>query len=232
MQRAQAYRADLDLRQGRLSEALAWTREFDPEPFEPNYSFFEPRLTLARALIAEGEKTSLESAAVLLQRLEAFYAGIHNTRFLIEVLALEALVRDAQGDESTARDLLTRALGLAQSGGFIRLFFDLGPGLVRLLSGLDLYAEGQRYVDEILSAFRGDEKTETGKLLDHSLTRREQEILRLLADELSNNQIADQLCISPATVKRHMENIYKKLGVHGRRKAVATALGHSIIHAG
>jgi LuxR family maltose regulon positive regulatory protein len=229
---AQAYRADLDLRQGRIPDALAWARGFDPEPFEANYRFFEPRLTLARALIAEGEKTSLESATVLLQRLQAFYAGIHNIRFLIEVLALQALACDAQGDESTARDLLTKAVGLAQPGGFIRLFVDLGPGLARLLNRLDLDAEGLRYVGQILSAFRGDEKTEAGKLPDHALTRREVEILGLLADELSNKQISDQLCISAATVKRHTENIYEKLGVHGRRKAVAKAQGLSIIHAG
>jgi LuxR family maltose regulon positive regulatory protein len=229
---AQAYRADLAIRQGRISEGLEWARGFDPEPFEQNYRFFEPRITLAKALIAEGEKTSLESAAVLLQRLEAFYTGIHNIRLLIEVLALQALLSDAQGDESTARDLLTRAVGLAQPGGFIRLFVDLGPGLARLLNGLNLDAEGLRYVGQILSAFSGDGKTQTVKGPDHALTRREVEILGLLADELSNNQIADQLCISPATVKRHTENIYQKLGVHGRRKAVAKAGELSMIHTG
>jgi ATP/maltotriose-dependent transcriptional regulator MalT len=49
---------------------------------------------------------------------------------------------------------------------------------------------------------------------------------------LSNRQISDQLCISAATVKRHTENIYQKLGVHGRRKAVAKAQVFSIIHTG
>jgi LuxR family maltose regulon positive regulatory protein len=229
---AQAYRADLAIRQGRISEGLEWARGFDPEPFEQNYRFFEPRFTLAKALIAEGEKTSLESAAVLLQRLEAFYAGIHNIRLLIEVLALQALLSDAQGDESTARDLLARAVGLAQPSGFIRLFVDLGPGLTRLLSGLDLDAEGLLYVGQILSACSGDGKPQTVEALDHALTKRELEILGLLADELSNKQISDQLCISPATVKRHTENIYQKLGVHGRRKAVAKAGALSIIHTG
>jgi LuxR family maltose regulon positive regulatory protein len=232
MQRAQAYQADLAVRQGCISEALAWARHIDPEPFVANNRFFEPRLTLAKVLIVEGKKTSLESAAVLLQRLEAFYAGIHNTRFLIEVLALQALVCDAQGDEPTASERLTRAVHLAQPGGFIRLFVDLGPALARLLNGLDLETRESRYVARILSAFSGEGKAQTVEALDHTLTKREVEILGLLAGELSNRQISDQLCISSATVKRHTENIYQKLGVHGRHKAVAKGLGLSIIHTG
>ncbi len=232
LRRAQAYLADLAVRQGRLSEGLAWAKGFDPEPFEANHRFYEPRLTLAKVLIAQGDTTNLESAAALLQRLQAFYEGIHNTRFLIEVLALQALVYAAQGDESTARELLTRAVRLAQPGGFIRLFVDLGPALDGLLNGLDLDAEGLRYVGQILSAFGEDGKTQTVEALDHALTRREVEILGLLADEMSNKQISDQLCISAATVKRHTENIYQKLGVHGRRKAVAKAVELTIIQTG
>jgi LuxR family maltose regulon positive regulatory protein len=234
LQRAQAYLADLAVRQGRLSEGLAWAQGFDPEPFEANHRFYEPRLTLAKVLIAKGDTTSLERAALLLQRLQAFYEGIHNTRFLIEVLALQALACCAQGDESTARERLTRAVLLAQPGGFIRLFVDLGPALASILQGLDLDAGGLRYVAQILSAFDVDGKAQTVEAPGRSLTRREVEILGLLAEELSNKKISDQLCISAATVKRHTENIYQKLGVHGRRKAVAKAktLRLSIIHTG
>jgi ATP/maltotriose-dependent transcriptional regulator MalT len=49
------------------------------------------------------------------------------------------------------------------------------------------------------------------------------EILELLAKELSNKQIAEQLFIAPATVKRHTENIYQKLDVPGRHQAVGKA---------
>jgi LuxR family maltose regulon positive regulatory protein len=189
-------------------------------------------MTLARVLIAQDSADSLKQANSLLTRLETFVAGIHSVRFLIEVLALQALLRAAQGDESAAREVLSRAVHLALPGGFIRLFVDQGPGLVRPLNGLDLDAEGLRYVAQILSAFGGEGNTQTVETLDHALTKREVEILGLLADELSNNQIADQLCISSATVKRHTENIYQKLGVHGRRKAVAKAVELTIIQTG
>jgi LuxR family maltose regulon positive regulatory protein len=62
-----------------------------------------------------------------------------------------------------------------------------------------------------------------GQPLPEPLTNRELEILGMLANRLSNKEIASQLNISPATVKRHTENIYQKLNVPGRREAVTTA---------
>jgi len=230
LQLAEAYEAELALRQGRMAEAMNWAQGFDPEPFEAQVKFYEPRLTLPRALIANGSAESLERAASLLARLETFYEGIHNTRFLIETLALWALLHDARGDEPAAREALARAVSLAQPGGFIRLFVDPGPGLIKVLTSLELEEEGQRYVGRILAAFQADRESQAGEPLEQrttqmsaAMTNRELEILGLLADRLSRQEIADRLCISTATVKRHAENIYSKLGVPGRRQAVAKA---------
>jgi DNA-binding NarL/FixJ family response regulator len=105
-------------------------------------------------------------------------------------------------------------------------------GLAVLLNRLDLDAEGQRYVGRILNTFPGDEQTKAGAALDHSLTKREIEILELLANALTNKQISNQLCISSSTVKRHTENIYQKLAVPDRHKAVTKATELSIIRPG
>ncbi len=230
LQRAQANQADLALCQGRMAAALNWAQGFGPEPFQANCRFYEPRVTLAKILIAQPCTESLEQAESLLTRLEAFIGEIHNTRFLIEVLALQALLRGAQGDEPAAISVLGRAVQLAQPGGFIRLFVDLGPGLVKLLHRLDLDAEGLGYVGRILDAYRCDVNAEVDEGLEHYLTRREREVMELLEEELSNKQIADRLHIARATVKRHTENIYQKLGVAGRHQAVTKAQRLTIIH--
>jgi LuxR family maltose regulon positive regulatory protein len=62
---------------------------------------------------------------------------------------------------------------------------------------------------------------------DAKLTSREIDIIELLSLRLSNKEIAEKLFISPETVKRHTINIYKKLCVNNRQKAVdqAQALG-------
>jgi DNA-binding NarL/FixJ family response regulator len=56
-----------------------------------------------------------------------------------------------------------------------------------------------------------------------ALSTREQEVLRLLADGLSNAEIAEQLVVTPGTVKRHLHNLYSKLGVENRTQAAALA---------
>jgi len=63
------------------------------------------------------------------------------------------------------------------------------------------------------------------------LTPREHEVLTLLADGASNNEIADQLSISPKTVSRHRENIMRKLNLHSRAELVKYAIRKGIIQA-
>lgn len=59
------------------------------------------------------------------------------------------------------------------------------------------------------------------------LTSREVEIYQGLVAAWTYTQIADDLCISPKTVRRHMENLYKKLGVHSKAEAIGLAHRHA-----
>jgi DNA-binding CsgD family transcriptional regulator len=63
-----------------------------------------------------------------------------------------------------------------------------------------------------------------GELERLGLTRREAEVLQLLGTGATNAALATELHVSPATVKTHLENIYRKLGARGRAQAVAMAL--------
>ncbi|HQC80928.1 MAG TPA: LuxR C-terminal-related transcriptional regulator [Accumulibacter sp.] len=229
--RAQACQADLALRQGRREEALEWARNFDPGPVRFVYRFFSaPHLTLARVWIAEGSSASREQAGRLLQLLEIELTGRHNLRFLIEVLALQALLNQTQGDEPGARERLLRAVTLAQPSGFIRLFVDLGHELVNPLKHLHPDHGQTRYIGQLLAAFDQDWLYRTASQpLEADITRRELKILKLLAEKLSNLEISDQLCISRATVKRHTQNIYAKLRASNRREAVARARALNIL---
>ena len=225
LQRAYAFRAELALRQGQLAMASEWASGFDPGPLHFAYHFSSaPHLTLAKVWIAEGSSESREQAARLLQLLERELAARHNIRFLIEVLALQSLLQHGLGDEAAAADLLGRAVALAQPGGFVRLFVDLGQQLLPPLRRLKLDRSDSRYLGQILAAFDDDWLACSGRQEPRAdLTRRELKILKLLAVRLSNVEISEELCISRATVKRHTQNIYRKLRASSRREAVVRA---------
>jgi len=83
------------------------------------------------------------------------------------------------------------------------------------------------YVEKLLTAFSTPEtppssRSHTQPLIE-PLSDRELDVLRLLADGLTNQEIALALFISVNTVKTHLKNIYGKLGVNDRREAVAKA---------
>jgi LuxR family maltose regulon positive regulatory protein len=177
--------------------------------------------------LAQNTPDSRDKAADLVNRIQEFYENTHNTRFLIETLALKALLQEASGDPSAALETLAKTLRLAQPGGFIRLFVDMGPVMARLLPQLKVEDDLRDYVGQIRSAFpllQGTQQAmKQGDLLD-PLTDRELEILELLYKRLSNKEIAAQLVISPGTVKGHTIKIYQKLDVNGRRQAVEKAV--------
>ncbi len=93
-----------------------------------------------------------------------------------------------------------------------------------LLRAIEKVAAGEGYVDPaLMPAFL------TGKDKDEMLTGREREILQLLADGMSNQDVAAKLFISQETVKSHVRHILAKLEADTRTQAVAIALREAII---
>jgi len=240
----EVFRADLALRQGHVAEADLWARKASPIPLAPAYRFYTPHLTLPRVFLARRTAKSLSEANTLLSRMHDYYASIHSTRVLIDVLVLEARVHVAQGDESQALEKLAEALALAEPGGFIRPFLEQGPKMANLLGHLAKQNPRPGYAGRILEAF-GSGKTESSgdrsddrsrarsslpdEPLIQPLTNREIEVLRKLAKGLSNNKIASSLFISPETVKKHLHNIFRKLDVKNRQQALISAKSIGIL---
>jgi LuxR family transcriptional regulator, maltose regulon positive regulatory protein len=107
----------------------------------------------------------------------------------------------------------------------VRTFLDEGEGMAKLLHLAKARRIETEYATELLSAMRETiERTQTPvQLLVEPLSRREVEILKLIEAGNSNQEIADRLVISIATVKRHISNIYAKLGAKSRTQAVSIA---------
>jgi LuxR family maltose regulon positive regulatory protein len=124
---------------------------------------------------------------------------------------------------------LERALTLAKTGGFVRIFVDEGPPMARLL--YDALSRGMAadYARRLLTAFPVGEMAQTGPSrtqaatseLIEPLSKREIQVLQLIAEGLTNREIATKLFLSLNTVKVHTRNIYGKLDAHNRTQAVA-----------
>ena len=161
----------------------------------------------------------------------------HGVLRCIQVRAHLALVYTKQGRLEDALGELQQALSLGQAGGFIRAFVDLGAGMGELLRQFVALASADEaiidYAVQILNAFPAPPATsdpaqrvwrQSRVAMIEPLTRRESEVLGLLAQDLSYREIAAQLVVTLNTVKKHASHVYGKLGVNNRTDAIEKAV--------
>ena len=220
---ALAYQTRIWLAQGELELARRWARDYG-QTGETEYLREFEDLTLVRVMLAEDQPA--EALALLDSLLRGAVAAGRGGR-VIEVLALRSLARQAQGQTTRALDDLARALELAEPESFVRTFVDEGDPMATLLRQAASQGIAPAYASRLLSAFRASEsRGPTGLSLPvqplvEPLSKRELEVLDLLAEGLTNAEIAQRLVVSVPTVKSHTRSIYGKLGVHSRKQAVA-----------
>ena len=226
-----ATRARLWLARGKLEDARRWaaTRGWSEEgKFDRNTEV--EYVVLVRLLLAENRAAQ---ALLLLSRLQRAMESAGRHGHLIEVLVLQAVALEMQGDTRSALAVLERAVSLAHPEGYIRVFLDEGELIETLLKTAVTQWDNHEllaYARKLLSAFYQEyaerpipPKTLPGGPLIEPLSERELEVLHLVAAGWSNQEIADKLVISVRTVKKHVENIHGKLGVRNRTEAAVRA---------
>ena len=222
-------RAWIDLRYGDSGAAYRWAAMQKP-PTEEELGIEEYRTAMALGTIWGVESPDRARQALPLlgkARASAQANGFH-TAALQSTIA-QAVACQTMGDQAAAMTHLETALAQAEPQGYIYQFVSVGPPVQQLLQLAlqeNLYPA---YVRKLLAAFPPDEATSSfaptpqDQPLIEPLSARELEVLALLADGCSNQEIAAQLIIALGTVKRHVSNIYGKLGVNSRTQAVAYA---------
>jgi len=219
--------------QGRVPEATDWVRDRSLSANDDlSYLREFEHITLARVLIARhkagGDERDVSDAVQLLDRLTTAAERGGRTGSVIEILMLQSLAQQALGNVRRGLDALARALELAEPEGYLRVFVDEGTRMRDLLRHATARGIAGEYTRRALAAFDEPKppaiqtsRSAAGSI--QSLTTRELEILRLIAAGMRNQEIADLLSISSATVKRHIANAYGKLGASHRTEALVRA---------
>ncbi len=177
-------------------------------------------LALLRLLLAQGD---YEASLVLSRRILKKAETAGQIRRMIEVLVLQALIFQGRNETEQALAVLKRALSLARPQRYIRTFVDEGEPMARLLHLARSRQVETEYATHLLSVLEkaAGKMQPPSQLLIEPLTMREIEVLRLIEAGCSNQDIAGKLVISIPTVKRHISNIYSKLGAKNRTQAIS-----------
>ena len=191
---------------GDMDSARRWfdvLEGYGEQPFPFYYAYASGRVLLAEKKFKEAH-TQFESALNSLE--SADFALVR-----IEVLIWQAVCLEAMGKTSEGERTLERAVRQSQTEKILRPFIEARLPLLELIdhtgrSGLDWVAE---ILQRKASLSEGP-----------ALTHREREILQLLSVGMSNQEMAEKLVIAEGTLKRHIANLYQKLGVHNRAQAV------------
>ena len=225
LREARADQARLSLAVGDLSPVQRWTASL-VQPAEDFLVSYQEReaLVVARLLVAQRQ------AGKALHLLDDWLADAQakgRARSEMEILVLQALAHVALEDLSRAKQVLFRALDLAQPDGYRRLFLDEGEPLAAILQSLlpDIHVESIANFSRTLlyaqaQRTRRENAPSSGSMGGlEPLSEQEQRVLRLIGEGLTNPEIARELVVSLNTVKTHVKSIYRKLNVSGRREA-------------
>jgi LuxR family maltose regulon positive regulatory protein len=239
-----ALKARVWIKGGKLEQALAWARERKLSIEEdPSYLREFEQITFARILLSQYQSehsiSLLHDVIGYLERLLKAAEKGGRIGSVIEILVLQALAHQMQEEIPAALLSLERALKLAESEGYLRIFLAEGSCMAELIREIDSRGILPNYTRKLLSAFDLDDQAageETppsaipaSQSLIEPLSQRELDILRLFKTELSGPEIAQELVIALSTVRTHTKSIYSKLNVNSRRGAVKQAMELGLI---
>lgn len=229
-------RSRLHLSKGDSARAARVLKEAGISPQSPCTAQQKPGyLMLVRIMLAKHSSNpkaaSPNGAVELLDSVEGLARQTGEIGEIITSLALKALALQAMNRSSEALRVLESALALAEPEGFIRSFVDEGELMYKLWQAASSSVKVEpaaSHIQTLLSSFAnvwqaGGVPASPRDGLFEALSKRELEVLSLIGRGLSNAEAGRELFVAEGTIKKHLFNIYGKLGVKTRTRAIARA---------
>ncbi len=192
------------------------------------------KISLARVYLAQGK---FNQASQLLAEVLDTAQPANRNEHVLEIQLARILLADQQSPDKLSPAGLSAmgtALEIAEPEGYCLLFKEYGERLIPYLQAViqkeNLSLRFVRHAQKILHCFTGPENaalfpkpSPAAEKSPDTLTKREYQMLKLIRDGKTNQEISEQLILSPHTVKKHIRNLYLKLGVNSRTQAVLRA---------
>lgn len=220
----------MELYTGGNSRAFRWLEQAPDEDKEFNCMERYRYLTKVRVYLAAGRN---EKAMLLLEKLRFYAEKIHRTYISIEVLVLLAITLKRMGRENW-QQTLRETVAKAEDYHFVRILTREGAALWALLREADITWKDRAFKKQVM-----DECKQMAEYYPSYLAQKQNEvvilpdkaikILRLQAEGMSVEKIAERLNLSKAGVKYYNQETYKKLGVNNKAAAVAEARSRRLI---
>lgn len=220
----------MDLYTGRIGEAYQWMEEAPDEDAEFNCMERYRYLTKVRVYLAAGRK---EKALFLLDKMRFYAEKAHRTYISIEVKILAAIAMYRMGKDGW-QDTLQEAVKCAEDYHFVRILTREGVALWELLKADTVTWKDQAFKKQVMKECEKmagfypaylKEKQEGNVILSDKALK----ILRLQAEGMSVEKIAEQLGLSKAGVKYYNQETYKKLNVNNKAAAVTEARNRRLL---
>ncbi len=237
-------RARLQLKQGEMKLAADWLDKTALSEIDPGmlWCIEVTELTVCRVLLARGQQKDLEEVLALLIKYRSFFESIYYKDKTIDTLILQAQVYTKLGQEKEAYNTLKSGIELAAGGEWIRPFAEQHVEISDLLMRLKEDGVHPDFIDTIFESIQTSKRAANitseskvsatrPKQKDNltTLTQRELEVLKCIAEGLRNREIADKLFNSEETIKKHIYHMFQKLEVKNRMSLVTRAKEEGII---
>lgn len=229
-----ALQGHLLLAQNKINSAIQWC-ELRHLSLEGNVNQLNEAGYIVFARILGAQKKYTESISIL----ESLYNASERAgrvSKMIEIMILQVMILEADDRVEESSTILKRLLSLAEENGFFQTMLLEGPQFTRLLYEFSKNERVSPYLERLLLSLK--DKGATQKAIDskepkspfiEKLSERELDVLRLLAEGLSRQEISEKLFVSLHTVKTHLRNIYSKLGIHNSLQAINMAQSLGIL---
>jgi LuxR family maltose regulon positive regulatory protein len=242
-------RTRLCLREGRIAEGVEHLSRLEylaakyPAPTNCAWSDIHRYAALGRAYTASAQRRFNDAIAILIA-LQRDLENVHNRHFALRVEMLVATMKFRSAQVAEALESFGHIVAEFAKVAIYRTILDEGAEIGPLLLAFQETCarkggslELQSFVSNLVAGWKSRHEPEQSQHSQPSptagaLSRREGDILKLIAGGLSNKEIARDLAIAPETVKSHVKHIFTKLNVERRAQAVSRAqiLGLADVH--